>query len=167
MAVISAVLGSTGDSKSDPSGNDHKKTENQIMESEQTSAVPETEEVKAGDSNAGNAPEENEPEEDAADADPSLTMGQKNALAKAELYLNIGGFSHDGLIKQLEFEGFTNEEAVFAADNCGADWNEEAAKKAQQYLNVSSFSRSGLMDQLKFEGFTEEQAEYGVTAVGY
>ncbi len=67
----------------------------------------------------------------------------------------------------MEFEGFTNEEAVFAADNCGADWNEEAAKKAQQYLNVSSFSRSGLMDQLKFEGFTEEQAEYGVTAVGY
>ncbi len=100
LAVISAALGSTGDSKSDPSGNDHKKTENQIMESEQTSAVPETEEVKTGDSNAGNAPEENEPEEDAADADPSLTMGQKNALAKAELYLNIGGFSHDGLIKQ-------------------------------------------------------------------
>ncbi len=93
LAVISAALGSTGDSKSDPSGNDHKKTENQIMESEQTSAVPETEEVKTGDSNAGNAPEENEPEEDAADADPSLTMGQKNALAKAELYLNIGGFS--------------------------------------------------------------------------
>ena len=57
LAVISAALGSTGDSKSDPSGNDHKKTENQIMESEQTSAVPETEEVKTGDSNAGNAPD--------------------------------------------------------------------------------------------------------------
>lgn len=28
LAVISAALGSTGDSKSDPSGNDHKKTEN-------------------------------------------------------------------------------------------------------------------------------------------
>ena len=70
-------------------------------------------------------------------------------------------------MKQLEFEGFTNEESTFAADNCGADWNEEAAKKAQQYLNVSAFSRSGLIDQLKFEGFTDEQAEYGAAAVGY
>ncbi|MCI9211327.1 MAG: hypothetical protein HFI83_11835 [Eubacterium sp.] len=33
----------------------------------------------------------------------------------------MGGFSHDGLVKQLEFEGFTNEESTFAADNCGAD----------------------------------------------
>ena len=67
----------------------------------------------------------------------------------------------------MEYEGFSAEEATFAADSCGADWNEQAAKKAQDYLNLSSFSRSGLIDQLKYEGFTNDQAEYGASAVGY
>lgn len=98
---------------------------------------------------------------------PALTLGQKNALAKADDYLSIMAFSYSGLIEQLEFEGFTTEEATYAADNCGADWNEQAAKKAQDYLDTMSFSRDGLIEQLEYEGFTSEQAKYGVTAVGY
>ncbi len=98
---------------------------------------------------------------------PTLSMGQKNALKKADLYLSISGFSYSGLVRQLEFEGFTNEEATFAADNCGADWNEQAARKAKSYLDIMPLSRDGLIQQLEFEGFTTEQAEYGVTKVGY
>ncbi|MBU5332398.1 Ltp family lipoprotein [Anaerocolumna aminovalerica] len=94
-------------------------------------------------------------------------MGQKNALSKAESYLNYSAFSYSGLIEQLEFEGFSNEEATYAVDNCSADWNEQAAIKAQEYLDYTSFSRSGLIEQLEYEGFTKEQAEYGVTEVGY
>lgn len=94
-------------------------------------------------------------------------MGQKNALSQAKSYLSFSAFSYTGLIKQLEFEGFTNEEATYGADNCGADWNEQAAKSAKSYLDFSSFSRSGLIKQLEYEGFTSEQAEYGATAVGY
>lgn len=97
----------------------------------------------------------------------STTMGQRNALSKAHDYLAIMAFSHSGLIKQLEFEGFTKDEATYGADNCGADWNEQAAKKAQDYIDIMSFSRQGLIDQLKYEGFTQSQAEYGVSAVGY
>lgn len=97
----------------------------------------------------------------------STTMGQRNALSKANQYLSIMAFSHSGLINQLEFEGYTTEEATYGADNCGADWNEQAAKKAQQYIDLMSFSRQGLIDQLKFDGFTQSQAEYGVSAVGY
>jgi len=98
---------------------------------------------------------------------PDATIGQKNALRSAENYLSFTAFSRSGLIDQLEFEGFSGEEAKYAADNCGANWNEQAAKSAENYLNFTSFSRSGLIDQLKFEGFTNEQAEYGVNAVGY
>lgn len=98
---------------------------------------------------------------------PQVTMGQKNALSQAKSYLSFSAFSYTGLIKQLEFEGFTNEEATYGADNCGADWNEQAAKSAKSYLDFSSFSRSGLIKQLEYEGFTAEQAEYGATAVGY
>lgn len=95
------------------------------------------------------------------------TMGEKNALSNAHQYLNYTAFSYTGLIEQLEYEGYSHEEAVYGADNCGADWNEQAAKCAENYLNYTSFSRSGLIEQLEYEGFTAEQAEYGVTAVGY
>lgn len=100
-------------------------------------------------------------------AKPKQTLGQKNALGKAKSYLSLTAFSHDGLIKQLQFEAFSDEDATYAVDNCGADWNEQAAKKAESYLDLTSFSRSGLIDQLMFEDFTSEQAEYSATAVGY
>lgn len=96
-----------------------------------------------------------------------ITMGQKNALQSAQVYLDSMGFSRNGLIKQLEFEGYTSDYAAYAADNCGADWNEQAAIKAQTYLDSMSFSRDGLIKQLEFEGFTSDQAEYGVSSVGY
>ena len=95
----------------------------------------------------------------------SATSGERNALSKAYDYLDFMAFSYSGLIEQLEFEGFSTSEATYAADNCGADWNEQAAKKAREYLDFMSFSRSGLIEQLEFEGFTRSQAEYGVNAV--
>lgn len=100
------------------------------------------------------------------EADP-LTMGEQMAVEKALDYLAIMHFSKEGLVEQLEFEGFSTDEATFAVDYISVDWNEQAAGKAQDYIDTMSFSRSGLIDQLLFEGFTQEQAEYGVSAVGY
>ena len=98
---------------------------------------------------------------------PSVTLGEQNALRKALSYLDFAAFSYTGLIEQLEFEGFSHEEAVYGADNCGADWNAQAAKKAQNYMDLMAFSRNDLIEQLLYEGFTNEQAEYGASAVGY
>lgn len=95
------------------------------------------------------------------------TIGEKNALSKALSYLRYSAFSYSGLVEQLEYEGYTRQEAVYGVDNCGANWNEQAALKAQSYLDYSAFSREGLIEQLEYEGFTREQAEYGVQAVGY
>jgi SOS response regulatory protein OraA/RecX len=94
-------------------------------------------------------------------------VGERNAAKKALSYLDYSAFSRDGLIKQLEYEGFSHQEAVYGTDQAGANWNEQAALKAASYLKYSSFSRSGLIDQLEYEGFTQQQAEYGVRAVGY
>ena len=96
----------------------------------------------------------------------SETVSQKNAVAKAKSYLSFTAFSHDGLVSQLEFEQFSHADAVYGADNSGANWNEQAAKKAESYLKFSAFSRGGLIDQLKFDKFTQAQAEYGADAVG-
>jgi hypothetical protein len=97
----------------------------------------------------------------------SPTLGEQNALSSAKNYLNTTAFSYNGLIKQLEYEKYSDKESKYAVDNCGADWNEQAAKKAKEYLNTSSFSRKELIDQLIYEGFTQKQAEYGASKVGY
>ncbi len=99
--------------------------------------------------------------------DDGLTIGQRNALASAKNYLSFTSFSYDGLIEQLEYEKFSHEDAVYAADNCGADWNEQAAEKAKAYLDMMSFSRDGLIEQLEYDGFTNEQAVYGAEQNGY
>ena len=79
----------------------------------------------------------------------------------------MSGFSYTGLIGQLEYEKFTTEQATYGAENCGADWNEQAAIKAESYLDNSSFSKDSLIEQLEYEGFTHEQAVYGVEKNGY
>lgn len=97
----------------------------------------------------------------------TVTLGMQNALKSANQYLNFTAFSYTGLIKQLEYEGYSNSEAVYAVDNCGADWYEQAVKSGKQYLNFTSFSRDGLIRQLEYEGFTNDQAVYAVNELGY
>lgn len=94
------------------------------------------------------------------------TISQQNALRAAGDYLDFTAFSRPGLIKQLEYEKYSAEDATWAVDRVTVDWNEQAAKSAKSYLEFTSFSRSGLVDQLLYEGFTPEQAEYGASTTG-
>lgn len=97
----------------------------------------------------------------------TLNIEEINAVKSAENYLDFMAFSRSGLIKQLEFEGYSKDAATLAVDLLDVDWNEQAAKCAQNYIDFMSFSKSSLISQLEYEGFTREQAEYGVKAVGY
>jgi hypothetical protein len=91
-------------------------------------------------------------------------VNQSNARKKAASYLSYSAFSRSGLIKQLEFEGFSTADATYGADAQNADWNKQAVKKAANYLSYSSFSRSGLIKQLEFEGFSSSEATFGTDA---
>jgi hypothetical protein len=97
---------------------------------------------------------------------PTETLSQENARKMAETYLSSMAFSRTGLIEQLVFEGFSNEDAAYGTDAVGADWMNQAALMAETYLASMSFSRSGLVEQLVFEGFTPEEAEFGVASTG-
>lgn len=99
-------------------------------------------------------------------SDDDATLGEQNALASANSYLTSSAFSAQSLADQLEFEGYTPQEAQYAVAKCGADWNEQALKKAESYLDISAFSYSGLFDQLSYEGFLPEEAQYGVDNCG-
>ena len=103
-----------------------------------------------------------------SDPSPSLTWteSQSQAVEKAESYLKEAIYSRQGLISKLIYEGFSEEDSTFGADNVGADWFEQAAKKAELYMRLSKFSPLGLYNQLITEGFTEEEAEFGVHSVG-
>jgi hypothetical protein len=95
-----------------------------------------------------------------------LTTAQENAKRKAESYIEMSGFSRSGLIEQLKFEGFTENDAKRAIDSMHVNWNTEAEQKAKSYVDMSGFSRSGLIEQLIFEGFTKTQAAHGANSVG-
>lgn len=94
------------------------------------------------------------------------TLGQKNALKSAKSYVEFSGFSYQGLIEQLEYEKYSHEEAVYGADNCGANWNDEALESAKSYIDYSGFSYQRLLEQLEHEKFTHEQAIYGADNCG-
>ena len=98
--------------------------------------------------------------------DDNVTTGQKNALKSAKNYLAFTAFSYEGLIDQLEYEQYSTEEATYAVDNCGADWNEQALLCAKNYLDFSAFSYEGLIEQLEYEQFTSEQAKYAADNCG-
>lgn len=106
------------------------------------------------------------------DAPAGATVSQAQALRTAKQYLAFQAFSYQGLIDQLSSEygnQFSVEDATYAADNVGADWNEQAARAAEQYLQAQGFSRDGMIQQLSSEygsKFTREQAEYGATQAG-
>jgi hypothetical protein len=99
--------------------------------------------------------------------DPELS----NARESAQSYLDMMGFSRQGLIDQLSSEygdQYPIEVATAAVDSLSVDWNAEAVEAAEAYLEFQAFSHAGLVDQLSSEygdQFTREQAEHGATAV--
>ena len=96
----------------------------------------------------------------------AIPLGMKNAVQEALDYLDSLAFSREGLIHQLEYEGYSHEEAVYGVDNCGADWYEQAVLMAINYIDYSAFSESRLIKQLEYEDFTNEEAVYGVKNCG-
>ena len=99
-------------------------------------------------------------------AQSSQTASQKNAGRSADRYLALEGFSRTGLIKQLEFEGYSPEDAAYGTDSQMVDWYAQSVRSAKKYLDIMPFSHSALVKQLEFEGYTPEQAENGVIANG-
>jgi hypothetical protein len=127
-----------------------------------------TETPTASDTNVAESTqtEESTSSEEAAEA-PNETTGQANARKSAKNYLSTLAFSRSGLIKQLEFEGYSTEDATYGTDAQNADWNEQAVKAAKNYLDTMAFSREGLIQQLEFEGFSTAEAEFGANGNGY
>ena len=105
-------------------------------------------------------------------ASGNLTAAQRNAVRSANSYLQLSGFSRQGLIDQLSSEfgdSYSVGDATVAVNSLSTDWNAQAARSAVSYLELSGFSCRGLIDQLSSESgdkYTVEQATYGATQAG-
>ena len=92
----------------------------------------------------------------------------ENALEQAKELLEDEGYSHSRLIKELEEKSYSNDASTYAADNCGADWNEEAVERGNQFIPfLESKTKSELIEQLQHDGFTYEEALYSATEKGF
>lgn len=146
-------------------------TEKETMAESKTETKPQSKQESKTESKVESKAEskaEHKSESKVADdkQDNNLSADKTNALRSAKGYLAVMPFSYQGLVEQLEYEQYSHNDAVYAADNCGADWNEQAKKSAKSYLITSVFSESGLIEQLEYENFTHDQAVYGVNNCG-
>lgn len=96
----------------------------------------------------------------------AATENQQKALDKANEYVDTLPLSREGLMKQLEYDGYTTDVATYAADNCSANWNKEAKEMAEQYMDSTTYTYKDMVQQLETEGFTKDQAKFGAKAVG-
>lgn len=126
----------------------------------------ETEPPKQEEPEETEPPKQDPPEETTPPTQSGPSAGESNALSSAKDYLQLMSFSYNGLIDQLEYEGYTHAEATYAADNCGADWNEQAVIEAKNYIDLMPFSYTGLVEQLEYDQYTRAQAEYGANNCG-
>lgn len=94
--------------------------------------------------------------------DAAVASKSPDAVEQAKLYIKFTPFSYKGLVRQLIYGGgFSEQEAIYGADNCGADWDEQARMCAEEYIDLLGEGEHELIEQLEYEGFTEEQAKSG------
>ena len=60
-------------------------------------------------------------------------------LARAKELIETDWYSHGTLLNQLQaVEGFSYEASKYGADNCGADWKEEAVQEEEPETKILS-----------------------------
>lgn len=102
---------------------------------------------------------------------------KEHALLEAQEALAVqphdlfGYYSYGYIIKHLtKNRDFTQEEAAYAADNCGADWKEQCCLQVKQYLEddlTYNDTRKWLTEELKNRHlFTDEEIEYALVQCG-
>ena len=85
----------------------------------------------------------------------------EQSVKEARSILECFGSSYENMIIALERDlKFSHEEAVYGADNCGADWKEEALRAARKCLEKNGeYSFEKMVFQLQIFNFTQEEAE--------
>lgn len=86
---------------------------------------------------------------------------REDALLAAEAYNRDLVLSRAQLIELLKRDGFSEDNAAYAADSCNVDYTENALIAAEAFLNRPDTPKTKkcLTSHLIGEGYTEEQAD--------
>ena len=76
---------------------------------------------------------------------PTVTAGQRNALGRAKVLLTKDIFSKALLKSQLVREGYSDADAQYGVDHCGANWNQQAYAAAKLILSRNYYSKEQLV----------------------
>lgn len=100
--------------------------------------------------------------EDESVGESGESASQQEAREMAKDYVDTIAISRTALIEQLEDQGFSHADAVYAV--AAFDWHEQAVRMARDYLDLGS-SRRALIHQLEFEGYSHADAVYAVDVI--
>ena len=112
-----------------------------------------------------NKEEESDPYSELEPVFYNTIYGNEGAVNSAKIYLKSMAASKTKIISFLKKKGFNEEEATYGAENCGADWYDQALRMAMSYLNVQEFTYEQLALQLMIEGFTEDEIIYVLSVI--
>lgn len=84
-----------------------------------------------------------------------------DAWLDAIRYARRGSYSYEGMVERLN-SVFSYDDAVFAADYCGANWKKEALECAREAIGTNAYSCAGLKGHLVYKKYTEEQIQYAL-----
>ncbi|OTG64351.1 hypothetical protein B9T25_12995 [Acinetobacter sp. ANC 4470] len=172
MIVSSLIVNATMSDEERARIEQQQQTAKVEREAEPSSGQPVQEDAPIAEDKKSVEPTPKVEEQEVVESVQSLTQPQSNAVRSANQYLNISGFSRNGLIDQLSSsagDGYDKADATAAVDSLNVDWNEQAARTAIQYLEMSGFSCNGLIDQLSSSAgdkYTRSQASHGAKQAG-
>ena len=96
-----------------------------------------------------------------------MTDSQFKAVYSARRLFLFQPMSRRAVMTSLRISQFSEEDAAFGADHCGADWNEQARLWAKNCVSKNACSYAKLLKDLQWSGdFTPEEARYGADNCG-
>ena len=94
----------------------------------------------------------------------AISEERGDALSAACVCLMSLDLSSDGLEELLKLDEYSEEDIAFALENCGADWEQEAADYARHTLASGGFSEKTLKEQMELEKFDAELADKAIAS---
>ena len=95
----------------------------------------------------------------------NVPMEYRQALKKAQSYINHMAFSEKDLRGQLQYHEFSTEAINYAMENIVVNYTDECVDKAQSYLDNLAMSEQDLRGQLQYHEFSNEDIEYAIEKV--
>lgn len=103
---------------------------------------------------------------DSAAETPTVVPTKEAATEMVQPYLDITGYSYEGLIAKMQEKGVEEATAKATVEAADLDYNQQAVRRATGIMKSLPYSYNGIISKLEAEQFTPEQAKYAADHCG-